>query len=105
MNRPTSPRGGPRTSLAPPTEMTDEKDGKDYVAFSAPLLARSSRMVRRCRLRKLSSFERYTIRFGPHTHAGRFLRRTAQPPFFPPQPLTLKLFSSHSSPLLIPTFG
>jgi len=29
MNRPTSPRGGPRTSLAPPTEMTDEKDCKD----------------------------------------------------------------------------
>src|SRR2546429_5411301 len=71
MNRPTSPHGGPRTSLAPPTETTDETRRKEYFAFPAPLLARPSRMVRGCRLRKLSSFARYTIRFGPHTHTDR----------------------------------
>src|SRR6266852_6275915 len=93
MNRPTSPRGGPRTSLAPPTEMTDEKDCKDYVAFPAPLLARPSRMVRGCRLRKLSSFARHAVRRSLCAFSGGVLRRAAQPPLFPPQPLLLKLFS------------
>src|SRR6266481_8277804 len=101
MNRPTSPRGGPRTSLGPPTEMTDEKDCKDYVAFPAPLLARPSRMERRCRVRELSSFKSYAIRLGPHTHAGGVLRRAAQPPLFAPQPLLLKLFSCRCRPLVI----
>src|SRR6266550_2613900 len=104
MNRPTSPRGGPPTSLAPPTEMTDEKDCQDYLAFPAPLLARPSRMVRGRRLRRLSSFARYAIRLGPHTHAGRVLRRAAQPPLFAPQPLLLKLFSCRCVPILIAKF-
>src|SRR5467141_1404651 len=90
-NRPTSPRGGLRTFPAPPMETTDETLCEIYVAFPPPLLARPPRMVWRCRLRKLSSFERHAAQLGPQATGRQVLRRTAQPPLFQAQSLLLKL--------------
>src|SRR5260370_18951483 len=104
MNRPTSPRDGPRTSPAPPTETIDAKRCKECLAFPAPLLARPSRMVRRCRLRTLPSFARHAGRLLSCAFSGGVLRRAAQPPLFTPQPLLLKLFSCRCVPILISKF-
>src|SRR6266478_5586254 len=88
-NRHTSPRGGPLTSQALLTETIDETQTrrKDDIT----LLARPARMVRRRGLRELPSFERHAVWFVPHTHAGRVLRRAAQPPLFSSQSLLLRL--------------
>src|SRR5712672_2602256 len=88
-NRLTSPRAGPPTSPAPPTETTDANRHDCRLTFCSPLVARPSRMVRRRRLRKLSSFETHPVRHLPHPHARRVLCRTAQSPLFAPQPLLL----------------
>src|SRR4029077_15565156 len=90
-NRRTSPRGGPRTTPAPPTETTDEARCKNHVSFLPPLLARPSRMVWRRSVRKLPSFEGHAVWFAPHAHTGGVLRRTTRPPLFSPQPLLLRL--------------
>src|SRR5258706_5519145 len=92
-NRHPWPRGGPLTSQALLTETIDETQTrrKDDITLPAPLLARPARMVRRRGLRELPSFERHAVWFVPHTHAGRVLRRAAQPPLFSSQSLLLRL--------------
>src|SRR5713101_351455 len=90
-NRRTSPRGGLPTSQASPTETIDETCRDDCFTLPAPLLARPARMLWRRGLRRLPSFERHAVRFAPHTHACRVLRRAAQSPLFPSQSLLLRV--------------
>src|SRR5437016_3424286 len=89
----TLQRSGPRSTPALHTETTDASHSKIHHAPATPLLARPPRMVRRCRLRMLSSLTAHAIQLSPSAFTGGVLRGATQPPVFPPQPLLLKLFS------------
>src|SRR6266436_2153366 len=98
MSRPTLQRSGPRILPAPLMETTDAAHSKIHHPPATSLLARPPRMVRRCRLRTLSSFSTHAIQLSPRAFAGGVLRRAAQPPLFPSKPLLLKLFSCRCHP-------
>src|SRR6266446_6612943 len=89
MSLPTLQRSGPRISPALHTETTDAAHSKIHLTHAPPLLARAPRMVRRRRLRMLSSLTAHAIQLSPRSFAGGVLRRAAQPPLFPSQPLLL----------------
>src|ERR1700694_5393530 len=99
MNRRTSPRSGPPTTPAPPMETTDAESAKNRLASAAPLLARPPRVVRRCCLRKLSSFAGQAVGLPLHSYTGGVLRGATQSPLLPAQPLLLKLFSWRGVPI------
>src|SRR5690349_16131496 len=111
MSRPTSRRDGPRTLLVPvmtwpsatPLEMTDAQSRQTHETPPSPLLARPPRMVWRCGLRKLLAFKGPTRRLLPHPESGRILRRPAQPPLLPPQPLLLSTDSTTQRTRLLPS--
>src|SRR6266849_9518558 len=96
MSLPTLPRSGPPITPARLTETTDAAHPKIHLAPAPPLLARPPRMVRRCRLRAVSSLTAHAIQLSPCSFAGGVLRRATQPTLFPSPSLLLKLFSCRS---------
>src|SRR6267143_258216 len=93
MSRPTLQRSGLRISPELHPETINAAHSKIHLTPATSLLARPPRMVRRCRLRMLSSLTAHAMQLSPSAFAGGVLRGATQPPLFPPQPLLLKLFS------------
>src|SRR6267143_3144763 len=98
MSRPPLQRSGLRISPELHPETINAAHSKIHLAPATPLLARPPRMVRRCRLRTISSFSTHTIQLLPGAFAGGVLRGATQPPLFTPEPLLLKLFSCRCHP-------